>query len=196
MHRQGPNSWSRHRTDARRKLAPSFPRSLIFLCRIASGCQGTHPQCAVPVSGDTGQRTKVGEGHRVCSGPAPTRVRKTEPVPGNDCACFRSWRKGGCGSGGEPGFDARTWTPQRSFPRPFRSRTGQGGQPVRSPNQKALSGPAGTVTPSRTATAARPAGRRPAAGPGSRSPSRAGPEHSGCFCLPGLPPRDPRPAGA
>ena len=41
-----------------------------------------------------------------------------------------------------------------------------------------------------------PEGRTPAAGPGSRSPFRAGPEHSGCFCLPGLPPPDPRPADA
>jgi len=52
------------------------------------------------------------------------------------------------------------------------------------------------ITPSRTATAAQPEGRRLAAGPGSRSPSRAGPEHSGCFCLPGLPPQGPRPADA
>ena len=38
-----------------------------------------------------------------------------------------------------------------------------------------------------------PEGRTPVAARGSRSPFPAGPEHSGCFCLPGSPPQGPRP---
>lgn len=39
-------------------------------------------------------------------------------------------------------------------------------------------------------------GRTPAGARGSRSPFQAGPEHSGCFCLPGSRPQGPRPADA
>lgn len=47
------------------------------------------------------------------------------------------------------------------------------------------------ISRSQTGTQGCQEGRRPAAGPGSRSPFPAGPARSGCFGLPGLPPQGP-----